>query len=121
MWPDESGNWMEPVVSWVDPTGTTPQNGPQVQANDVLTQSTVTNGPDRWGGWLMSLADKGVTYAIAKDAAKNGMVPSTTPNGQPVYSAGAAASLGAINSKGLLVIGGAVVVALLLVAMSNKG
>lgn len=117
----ESWGLTSPVMTvqeWMDPTGTTPQNGPQVQANDVLTQSTVTNGPDKWGGQLAALLDKGVSYALQKDAIKSGLVPRTAANGTQTYQA---AGPGAMNMNALWVIGAAVAVSLVLVALTKKG
>lgn len=124
MWPDESGNWgdLTPVTQWVDPTGTTPQNGAQVSPNDVLSQSTVSNGPDKYGGWfagLGALADKAGSYLIARDAAKHGMVQTSTPNGQPAYQPSIGARVATGNGAAWL-IGGAIVIGVLLVALDGK-
>lgn len=101
--PNPADSW--PV--WTDPTGTTPQNGPGVQTNSLLSGSTQSAGQDKWSGWLQSLIGTGVNYAIAKDAKQNGLAQATAANGQPIYSpAGTASYVPTLQSnQGLLMIG----------------
>lgn len=109
------------VEMWPDATGTTANNGPQVQGNSVLTNATVSQGQDKWTGFLQSLTGDVAKYAIARDAAKNGMVPQTAANGQPMYVQNPSAlRVGSVSVGGWLVIGAAVVGALIL-ANNAKG
>lgn len=114
MFPDPDG-------TWPDMAGTTANNGPQVQAVDMLTQSTESAGQDKWTGWLQNLVGSAASYAIAKDAAKNGLQPARSANGQPVYTGGyvpqpaAYVSAQSVNWPAVLIIGAAVVGAVLLV------
>lgn len=109
------GDWGPDL--WSDSNGTVANNGPQVVANDVLTQSVVTQGQDRWTGFFQGLVGTAAKYAVDRDAAKRGLVQSTASNGQPVYTAQPSA-LG-MGSSGLLLIGVAVVAAL--VIATHKG
>jgi len=106
--------------TWSDDTGTTPNNGPQVQGNSVLTNATVTEGADRWSGWLQGIASNVIGYAVQKDALKSGLVPSRAANGQPVYAPASAYQPTAAGgvSMGTLLIVGAVVVGVML---ASKG
>jgi hypothetical protein len=116
------GDWGPDV--WADAGGYTANNGPQVVANDVLTQSTTTKGEDKYSGWFQALAGNVVNYAIQRDAAKNGLIPQRAANGQPIYTnqaqppayMGTASSAGGMSMGGLLVIGAAVLGAVFLVA-----
>ena len=90
-----------------------------MQANDVFTQSTVSDGPDKWTGFFQNLIGTTAKYAIQRDAVKSGLQQGTAANGQPVYSA-APATVGGMNTTGLLIIGAAIVGAVLLVT-ANKG
>jgi hypothetical protein len=113
------GDWGPDL--WSDADATVSNNGPQVHANDVLTQSTVTQGQDKWSGFFQNVIGDVAKYAIQRDAAKNGLVPATSANGQPVYAQDrAAVRVGSVSVGGWLVIGAAVVGGLLLVA-SHKG
>ena len=112
------GDWGPDL--WTDPTGNNANNGPQVQANDVLTQSTVSDGPDKWTGFFQNLIGTTAKYAIQRDAVKSGLQQGTAANGQPIYSAQPAVSVGGMNTTGLLIIGGAIVGAVLLVT-AKKG
>lgn len=119
---EEGGTWGDwgPAV-WADADATVQPNGPQVQGNSVLTQSTVATGQDKFTGWLQGLVGDVAKYAVQRDAAKNGLRPSTAANGQPVYVSGAAAPVlgpGGITSGGVLLIGAVVVAALVL---AHKG
>jgi hypothetical protein len=109
------GDWGPEL--WLDDTGTTPNNGPQVQANDPLTLGTNTQGEDRWTGFFQAAAGKVLEYAVQRDAAKAGMVRATSASGQPVYVQQQAASPrpGGMSVGGILVIGVAVLGAVLLV------
>lgn len=108
------GDWGPDL--WTDPTGDNTNNGPQVQANDVMTQSTLSDGPDLWTGFFQNLIGSATKYAIQRDAAKSGLQQGTAANGQPVYSAPPAAlSVGGMNTGGLLIIGAAILGAVLLV------
>lgn len=107
------GDWGPDV--WGDPGGYTANNGPSVMANDVLTQSTVTEGADRWTGFFQNLIGDVTRYAVQKDAMRNGLVPATAANGQPVYTAGSFAQPASGVSTGtvLLILAGVVGVVLL--------
>jgi hypothetical protein len=109
------GDWGPDL--WTDPTGNNANNGAQVVSNDVLTQSTVSEGPDRWTGFFQNIVGTVTKYAVQRDAAKNGLLQGTAANGQPVYSAQpqAVATVGGMNMGGLLIIGAAVIGGLLLV------
>lgn len=115
MWPDATdpntaGDWGPPL--WSDPTGNTSTNGPQVQANDVLTQSTVSQGQDRWSGLLTNIVGSWSNMELAKQAAANGLRPAVAPNGMPIYNASGAAYVPAKpqgNVLALVAIVGAVV------------
>jgi hypothetical protein len=113
-----SGDWGP--ETWLDPTGTTANNGPQVMANDVLTQSTVSNGQDKWTGFFQNLIGNTVKYAVQRDAARSGLTQGTAANGQPIYTAMPQQQAGTGLSTGvvLLVLGG--IVAAVFVASSNK-
>lgn len=111
------GDWGPPV--WLDQDGTTANNGAQVVANDVLTQSTVTQGQDRWTGWFQGLVGNTVQYLQQRDAAERGLVQQRASNGQPVYVSTQAAPVvsgSGITGTGLAIILAAVVGGVLLVA-----
>lgn len=116
------GDWGPDL--WTDSTGTTANNGPQVQANDVLTQSTVTSGQDRWTGFLQNIVGSVAQYAVQRDAAEHGLTPARASNGQTVYAPVAAPAsgpaLGGMSST-YLVLGGIVVVVALVAFSSSKG
>jgi hypothetical protein len=103
------------VEAWPDSTGTTANNGPQVLRNDVIGNATVSQGQDKWTGFFQSVVGDVAKYAIARDAAKNGMVPQTAANGQPMYvTPNSALRVGNTAVSGWLVIGAAVVAAVML-------
>src|ERR1043166_2623556 len=79
------GDWGPDVPVWTDRTGTTANNGPQVQTNSVIAGSTDSQGQDRWSGMLQTLVTRGLDYAIQKDAAQNNLTPARAATGQPVY------------------------------------
>lgn len=107
--------------SWFDQTGTTANNGPQVQANSVLAQSSVTEGQDRWSGVFANLIGSVTQYAIAKDAAASGMRPAYAANGQPIYTAnGMPAYAPATGGMGNVLLIGALIVGAVLIA-KNAG
>lgn len=117
---DQGGVWGDwGPESWADDSGTVQPNGPQVQANSVLTQSTEATGQDRWTGWLQTAGTNVLGYFVQRDAAKNGLTPGKAANGAPVYVSGAAAPVvgpGGMTSGGLLVIGAVVLAALVVTA-----
>lgn len=111
------GDWGPPV--WLDADATTANNGPQVHANDVLTQSTESQGQDRWTGWFQNLIGGSVQYLQQRDAAERGLVQQRAANGQPVYVDSRAAPVvgsSGITGTGLVIILAAVVGAVVLVA-----
>lgn len=111
-WDEPEPGWGAPILGG-DPGGFDLPNGPQVQARDVLTQTTVGTGQDQWSGWLQNLAGGVAGYLVKKDAAKNGVqtTTGTTPNGQPVYAAPAAPNL-----QLLMIVGGIALVAVVVLA-----
>lgn len=72
-----------------DLNATADTNGVDVQSNGILDNSTVSNGNDQYGGIWNSVGQafqQGLNYAVAKDAAKHGLVRTTTPTGQTAYT-----------------------------------
>lgn len=107
-------------TTWTDADATVQPNGQQVQTNSVMGNATVSTGQDPWTGKLFALLDRGVGYAIQRDAASRGLVPATAANGQPIYAADqAAVRVGGVNIGGVLVIGAAVIAGLLLVSRAK--
>ena len=114
------------LTEWSDPSGTGASNGPQVQGQDILTNSTVNQGQDKWTGFFQGILSNVTQYAINKDAARNNLRPVTLPNGQPNYATGTAARpatgtqyvQGVSNSTALVI--GAAIVGVLLVAGGKK-
>lgn len=111
-------DWGPPV--WLDSTGTTPQA--TGAPTDVFQQTTGGTTTDQWSGFWQGLIGNVTSYAIAKDAAKNGLQPARAANGQPVYQPGAPVYTQAptgISGGALLLIGGVVVVGALAYAASK--
>jgi hypothetical protein len=113
------GDWGPDL--WSDSTGTTANNGPQVQAQDVLTQSTVTSGQDRWTGFLQNLIGDVAKYAVNRDAAQSGLIPARAANGQTVYAPAAQPVTAAGNMTSTYLVIGGIVAVVVLVAVSSKG
>jgi len=114
------------LTDWSDPSGAAASNGPQVQGQDVLTNSTTTAGQDKWTGFFQGILSNVTQYAINKDAARNNLRPVTLPNGQPAYGtngqatsqAGTRYVQGVSNQTAIII--GAAIVGVLLVAGGKK-
>lgn len=112
MWPDESGSWGD--ASWDTSAGSVASGSYQQNTSVVATSAQPSDGADRWSGWFQGLITQGVNYAIAKDARESG-VTYTAPGGQPVYAPAPAPSVvGGMSNGALLLIGAAIVGAVLL-------
>lgn len=97
---------------WPDPSGTAAPSGPDVQSNDVLDAGVTPPNPyvggqpsDNWSGFFQGLIGGVTRYAMQRDAAKNGLVPATTANGQPVYVQPRALGAARLGGGGWIVIG----------------
>lgn len=110
------------IAQWADPSGTAANNGPQVQGQDILTNSTESQGPDKWTGFFQGILSNVTQYAINKDAARNNLRPVTLPNGQPAYgtatrpgATGGTQYVQGVSNNAAILIGAAIVGVLLVV------
>ena len=109
------------IAQWADPSGTAANNGQQVQGQDILTNSTESQGPDKWTGFFQGILSKVTQHAINKDAARNNLWPVTLPNGQPAYGTAARPAVGGtqyvqgVSNNAAILIGAAIVGVLLVV------
>jgi hypothetical protein len=113
MWPDENGDWG--ASSW-DRTAGAVGSGSASESNSIIaTSAAPSDGSGQWTGWLQGLVNTGVSYYMAKDAAQSGMVQATAPNGQPIYApAGTLPAVGGLSNGALLLLGAAIVGAVLI-------
>lgn len=110
------GDWGPDL--WANGDATVLPNGPQVQSNSVLVQSTEATGSDKWTGFLQTIVGNTLEYAKQRDAAKAGLTQARAANGAPVYVPASAIGPTGISQGGLIVIAAAIVGGLIL---AHKG
>jgi hypothetical protein len=107
-----TGDWGPLDWGGGDAGGFTQPNGPQVQASDVLTQTTTATGQDSWSGTLRNLLQTATGYALQKDAIKSGLTPVRTTTGQTAFVPTSQAGSVATNPMTWVVVGVAVFAAI---------